>query len=61
MKGGHGDNYYYQMVNYIRRFKGMRKPPAASGPKTVRIDCACRHASYIGRRRHRVAHHWTRG
>ena len=29
-----------------------------ANPKTVRIDCTCRHASYIGRRRH---HHWTRG
>ncbi|MCX7047826.1 MAG: hypothetical protein NTX50_20365 [Candidatus Sumerlaeota bacterium] len=38
MKGGHGDNYYYQMVSYIRRFKGARKPPAASAPKTIRLD-----------------------
>lgn len=38
MKGGHADTYYYQMVSYIRRFKGVRKPPAASRPKTIRID-----------------------
>lgn len=38
MKGGHADNYYYQMVGYIRRFKGVRKPPAASRSKTIRID-----------------------
>jgi hypothetical protein len=38
MKGGHADAYYYQMVSYIRRFKGVRKPPAASRPKTIRID-----------------------
>ncbi len=25
---GFGDNYYYQMVSYIRRFKGMNPPPA---------------------------------
>ena len=29
MKGGHGDNYYYQMVDYIRRYKGLAQ--AASG------------------------------
>ena len=28
MQGGHGDNYYYQMVSYIRRYKGV---PAAPG------------------------------
>jgi hypothetical protein len=38
MKGGHGDLYYYQMVGYIRRFKGARPPPAASGPKTIPLD-----------------------
>lgn len=38
MKGGHGDNYYYQMVDYIRRFKGTRPVPRASAPK--RIDIA---------------------
>lgn len=38
MKGGHGDIYYYQMVSYIRRFKGVRKPPTASLPKTIRLD-----------------------
>ncbi len=39
MRGGHGDNYYYQMVANIRRFKGM---PAAdftgSAPKRIRVD-----------------------
>jgi hypothetical protein len=38
MMGGHGDNYYYQMVAYIRRFKGVRKPPVAGPPKTIRLD-----------------------
>lgn len=38
MRGGHGDNYYYQMVNYIRRFKGVRPPPEAGPPATIRID-----------------------
>ncbi len=38
MKGGHTDNYYYQMIDGIRRFKGVRAPETASGPKTIRID-----------------------
>ncbi|HPA20217.1 MAG TPA: hypothetical protein PLU30_20880 [Verrucomicrobiae bacterium] len=38
MRGGHGDNYYYQMVGHIRRFKGVRPRPRASSPKTIRID-----------------------
>lgn len=39
MRGGHGDNYYYQMVANIRRFKGMTENE--SKPQTnrkVRID-----------------------
>jgi len=28
MRGGHGDDYYYQMVSYIRRYKGVRAPPS---------------------------------
>ncbi len=35
MKEGYGDNYYYQMVDGIRRFKGVRKAPEASKPKTI--------------------------
>jgi hypothetical protein len=38
MKGGHGDNYYYQMVSNIRRFKGAGPVPAASAPKSIQID-----------------------
>jgi hypothetical protein len=30
MKGGYGDNYYYQMWQNIRRFKGVRPLPPAS-------------------------------
>ncbi len=37
MKGGHGDNYYYQMADYIRRYKGSRKPPAAGPEKTIEL------------------------
>lgn len=37
MKGGHGDNYYYQMVSAIRRYKGARAvPPVRSEP--IQVD-----------------------
>jgi hypothetical protein len=38
MKGGHGDNYYGQLVSYVRRYKGVRKPPPAGPPKAIRLD-----------------------
>jgi hypothetical protein len=38
MKGGHGDNYYYQMVSFIRRYKGVRAPAPASPPCTIAVD-----------------------
>jgi len=38
MEGGHGDNYYYQMVANIRRFKGVRPTPTSNGPKTIAVD-----------------------
>lgn len=38
MQGGHGDNYYYQLIHYIRRFKGMSKPELPSMPQTIRIN-----------------------
>ena len=37
MRGGHGDNYYYQMVSYIRRFKGARPLPAVRS-RPIRVD-----------------------
>lgn len=40
MKGGHKDDYYYQMVANIRKYKGVAPEPAASGPRTIRIDSA---------------------
>ncbi|MES2658072.1 MAG: hypothetical protein V4689_05610 [Verrucomicrobiota bacterium] len=37
MKGGHGDNYYYQMISAIRRYKGVRAlPPVHSQP--IQVD-----------------------
>lgn len=38
MKGGHTDNYYYQMVANIRKFKGMNAPQAFSASKTINVD-----------------------
>lgn len=37
MKGGHGDNYYYQMVSNIWKFKGLLPPQAVSGARTITI------------------------
>ncbi len=37
MKGGYGDNYYYQLVDNVRRYKGARPVPAASAAKTINI------------------------
>ncbi len=38
MKGGYTDNYYYQLVANIRRFKGMPPPETSSASKTIKID-----------------------
>ncbi len=38
MKGGHADNYYYQLVANIRRYKGAAPLPAAAPPRTIAID-----------------------
>lgn len=35
MKGGFGDNYYYQMVKNLRRYKGTRPALSAFGQKTI--------------------------
>jgi hypothetical protein len=38
MRGGHGDNYYWQMLANVRRYKGSSALPKASGPVTIRVD-----------------------
>jgi hypothetical protein len=38
MKNGHTDNYYYQMVDGIRRYKGVRQLPVPSSAKTITVD-----------------------
>jgi hypothetical protein len=40
MRGGFGDNYYWQTVANIRRYKGVRPPPAMSPAKTIAIPGA---------------------
>jgi len=38
MRGGHTDNYYYQLASWIRRFKGARPLPRSNGPHTITVD-----------------------
>ncbi len=38
MKGGYTDNYYMQMAQNIRRYKGVRPIPENKGVKNVKID-----------------------
>ena len=37
MNGGHGDNYYLQLIANIRRYKGVPALPEASPPKKISI------------------------
>ena len=37
MKGGFGDNYFYQTVNYIRQYKGAREVQSAFGQWAIDI------------------------
>lgn len=38
MRGGHGDNYYFQLIANIRRYKGVRPLPMPSAPQRIKID-----------------------
>jgi hypothetical protein len=38
MRGGHGDNYYYQLVANVRRYKGVPPLPPAGPAKTIDIS-----------------------
>ncbi len=40
MKGGHGDNYYWQLVANVRRYKGAPPLPVASAPISIHINDA---------------------
>ncbi|MBM3846127.1 MAG: hypothetical protein FJ405_07575 [Verrucomicrobia bacterium] len=37
MRGGHGDDYYYQLVSQVRRFKGARPLPTVRS-RRIRVD-----------------------
>jgi hypothetical protein len=37
MRGGHGDAFYYQMVNYIRRYKGAKPAPRVRS-QSIKVD-----------------------
>ncbi len=37
MRGGHGDDYFYQFVSYVRRYKGARPLPSLA-PRRIRMD-----------------------
>lgn len=66
MKGGHTDNYYYQMIDYIRRYKGVRAPQPASEQRTIHIDgkfddwarVAPEFRDHIGDTEHRNSQGW---
>ncbi len=38
MKGGHTDNYYYQLIDNVRRYKGVRKAMGPTPPATISMD-----------------------
>lgn len=38
MKGGYADNYYMQMAENIRRYKGVRPVPESTGFRRMKID-----------------------
>jgi hypothetical protein len=38
MQGGHADNYYWQLVSNVRRYKGAGPTPRASAPATIRLE-----------------------
>jgi len=37
MTGGHTDNYYYQLMANIRKYKGMEKPASVGSPVSINI------------------------
>ncbi|MHB9011267.1 MAG: T9SS type A sorting domain-containing protein [Ignavibacteriaceae bacterium] len=38
MKGGYTDDYYYQLVSNIRKYKGLNPPETATPPMTISMD-----------------------
>ena len=58
MKGGHGDDYYYQLAANVRRFKGARPVPAASAPRTIRVGSSATDAAPVGEARPDAFRQW---
>ena len=38
MKGGHSDNYYYQLVANVRKYKGVERPEPVGAPVTIDME-----------------------
>ena len=38
MKGGHTDNYYYQLISNVRKFKGINAPVQFSQSQRIKVD-----------------------
>jgi len=58
--GDKGDVYYYQLIDNVRKFKGMSAPEKASAPQTIKIgkadgwaDVKPHYKSYKGNTKHR--------
>ena len=48
MKGGFGDNYFYQTVQHVRQYKGTTPIPAAFGGKAIDLDGSFDQWSTVG-------------
>jgi hypothetical protein len=48
MVGGHGDDYYYQLVDFVRRYKGVRPLPSAGPAKKIRVGGDFRQWTNVG-------------
>ncbi len=38
MRGGHTDNYYYQLASWVRKYKGVREAPMVDEPHRIKVD-----------------------
>jgi len=47
-QAGFGDNYYYQMVNFIRQYKGLDEMPSASGQDDINIQNGAKQWENVG-------------
>ena len=60
--GSRGDVYYYQLIDYVRKFKGISEPEQVSQPKKIKLtdfsawdDVLPRYTDYKGDVMHRAA------